>query len=216
MWFCSYLAIKTENVQPHRTIVGKTEDLRSTLYTQHGSTRQDVSLRNELLINNPCCILCYSPTGTQSFYLEHTDDILCLTVNQHPKYQNVIATGQIGTFSLHEINKHISLTDVWLLFESLSFTFVEVCFLYFLLILFNHLTCFIPETPSHLLFFFPLAAFSFAHPHLTTQARSLICQVRHCNCSSHNAPQPAVLHLNKKKSSFVYHCASCLSILSVQ
>uniref|UniRef100_A0A3P9CDF5 Uncharacterized protein n=1 Tax=Maylandia zebra TaxID=106582 RepID=A0A3P9CDF5_9CICH len=31
-----------------------------------------------------------------SFYLEHTDDILCLTVNQHPKYQNVIATGQIG------------------------------------------------------------------------------------------------------------------------
>ncbi|KAI1896973.1 hypothetical protein AGOR_G00100430 [Albula goreensis] len=36
-------------------------------------------------------------SGTQSFYLEHTDDILCLTVNQHPKYQNVIATGQIGT-----------------------------------------------------------------------------------------------------------------------
>lgn len=35
-------------------------------------------------------------TGTQSFYLEHTDDILCLTVNQHPKYQNVVATGQIG------------------------------------------------------------------------------------------------------------------------
>lgn len=34
--------------------------------------------------------------GTQSFYLEHTDDILCLTVNQHPKYQNVVATGQIG------------------------------------------------------------------------------------------------------------------------
>ncbi|XP_038164228.1 echinoderm microtubule-associated protein-like 6 isoform X4 [Cyprinodon tularosa] len=35
--------------------------------------------------------------GTQSFYLEHTDDILCLTVNQHPKYKNVIATGQMGT-----------------------------------------------------------------------------------------------------------------------
>ena len=35
-------------------------------------------------------------SGTQSFYLEHTDDILCLTVNQHPKYKNVIATGQIG------------------------------------------------------------------------------------------------------------------------
>ncbi|KAG7218511.1 hypothetical protein INR49_020333 [Caranx melampygus] len=38
-------------------------------------------------------------TGTQSFYLEHTDDILCLTVNQHPKYKNIIATGQIGTES---------------------------------------------------------------------------------------------------------------------
>ncbi|XP_075452065.1 echinoderm microtubule-associated protein-like 6 isoform X2 [Ascaphus truei] len=34
--------------------------------------------------------------GSQSFYLEHTDDILCLTVNQHPKYKNVVATGQIG------------------------------------------------------------------------------------------------------------------------
>ncbi|XP_048842779.1 echinoderm microtubule-associated protein-like 6 isoform X2 [Brienomyrus brachyistius] len=36
-------------------------------------------------------------TAAQSFYLEHTDDILCLTVNQHPKFQNIIATGQIGT-----------------------------------------------------------------------------------------------------------------------
>ncbi|TTD32934.1 Echinoderm microtubule-associated protein-like 6 [Bagarius yarrelli] len=36
-------------------------------------------------------------TSQPSFYLEHTDDILCLTVNQHPKYQNIIATGQIGT-----------------------------------------------------------------------------------------------------------------------
>lgn len=40
--------------------------------------------------------------GTQSFYQEHTDDILCLTVNQHPKYKNTIATGQIGsTPSIH-------------------------------------------------------------------------------------------------------------------
>ncbi|XP_055018852.1 echinoderm microtubule-associated protein-like 6 [Boleophthalmus pectinirostris] len=37
--------------------------------------------------------------GTQSFYQEHTDDILCLTVNQHPKYKNTIATGQIGDCS---------------------------------------------------------------------------------------------------------------------
>lgn len=39
----------------------------------------------------------FCSAGTQSFYLEHTDDILCLTVNQHPKYKNIIATGQIGT-----------------------------------------------------------------------------------------------------------------------
>ncbi|KAI4787308.1 hypothetical protein KUCAC02_036547, partial [Chaenocephalus aceratus] len=38
-------------------------------------------------------------TGTQSFYLEHTDDILSLTANQHPKYKNVIASGQIGDIS---------------------------------------------------------------------------------------------------------------------
>ncbi|XP_072121311.1 echinoderm microtubule-associated protein-like 6 isoform X4 [Mobula birostris] len=35
-------------------------------------------------------------SGLQSFYVEHTDDILCLTVNQHPKYKNIVATGQIG------------------------------------------------------------------------------------------------------------------------
>ncbi|XP_068177719.1 echinoderm microtubule-associated protein-like 6 isoform X2 [Antennarius striatus] len=34
--------------------------------------------------------------GTQSFYLEHTDDILCLSVNQHPKFPHVVATGQIA------------------------------------------------------------------------------------------------------------------------
>ncbi|OCT79280.1 hypothetical protein XELAEV_18026090mg [Xenopus laevis] len=42
------------------------------------------------------CIVQNLSTGSQSFYLEHTDDILCLTVNQHPKYKNVVATGQIG------------------------------------------------------------------------------------------------------------------------
>ena len=34
--------------------------------------------------------------ANQSFYLQHTDDIICLGVNEHPKYKNVIATGQIG------------------------------------------------------------------------------------------------------------------------
>ncbi|XP_011939019.1 PREDICTED: echinoderm microtubule-associated protein-like 5 isoform X7 [Cercocebus atys] len=35
-------------------------------------------------------------TGSQSFYQEHNDDILCLTVNQHPKFINIVATGQVG------------------------------------------------------------------------------------------------------------------------
>ncbi|XP_013915817.1 PREDICTED: echinoderm microtubule-associated protein-like 5 [Thamnophis sirtalis] len=43
------------------------------------------------------CIVQNLSTGSQSFYLEHTDDILCLTVNQHPKYKSIVATSQIGT-----------------------------------------------------------------------------------------------------------------------
>ncbi|XP_045921154.1 echinoderm microtubule-associated protein-like 6 [Micropterus dolomieu] len=45
------------------------------------------------------CIVHSLSNGTQSFYLEHTDDILSLTANQHPKYKNVIASGQIGDVS---------------------------------------------------------------------------------------------------------------------
>lgn len=37
-------------------------------------------------------------SASQSFYVEHTDDILCLTINQHPKFPNVVATGQVGMF----------------------------------------------------------------------------------------------------------------------
>lgn len=37
-------------------------------------------------------------TACQSFYAEHSDDILCLTINQHPKFPNVVATGQVGMF----------------------------------------------------------------------------------------------------------------------
>uniref|UniRef100_A0A3P8UJA0 Uncharacterized protein n=1 Tax=Cynoglossus semilaevis TaxID=244447 RepID=A0A3P8UJA0_CYNSE len=36
-------------------------------------------------------------TSCQSFYVEHSDDILCLTINQHPKFPNVVATGQVAT-----------------------------------------------------------------------------------------------------------------------
>lgn len=35
-------------------------------------------------------------TKTQSFYLEHNDDIVCLALNPSPKATNVVATGQIG------------------------------------------------------------------------------------------------------------------------
>lgn len=35
-------------------------------------------------------------SGNQSFYLEHTDDIICLAVNQHSKFKNIVASGQIG------------------------------------------------------------------------------------------------------------------------
>ncbi|XP_046848411.1 echinoderm microtubule-associated protein-like 6 [Xenia sp. Carnegie-2017] len=34
--------------------------------------------------------------GTQSFYVEHTDDIISLAVNRHPKFKSVVASGQIG------------------------------------------------------------------------------------------------------------------------
>ncbi|KAK9412191.1 echinoderm microtubule-associated protein-like 6 [Crotalus adamanteus] len=45
------------------------------------------------------CIVQNLSIGSQSFYLEHTDDILCLTVNQHPKYKNIVATSQIGNMA---------------------------------------------------------------------------------------------------------------------
>ena len=48
-----------------------------------------------------CLIYSYSTLlllriGTQSFYMSHTDDIMCLTVNRHPNFKNVVASGQIG------------------------------------------------------------------------------------------------------------------------
>lgn len=44
---------------------------------------------------SPCVCVCFR-TACQSFYAEHSDDILCLTINQHPKFPNVVATGQVG------------------------------------------------------------------------------------------------------------------------
>lgn len=46
------------------------------------------------------CWMCFVGffLACQSFYVEHSDDILCLTINQHPKFPNVVATGQVGMF----------------------------------------------------------------------------------------------------------------------
>ena len=44
----------------------------------------------------PCIIRHVCQIGAQSFFTEHTDDILCLTVNRHPKYKNLVASGQLG------------------------------------------------------------------------------------------------------------------------
>jgi len=35
-------------------------------------------------------------TKMQSFYLQHNDDILCLTLNQNPKFKNIVASGEVG------------------------------------------------------------------------------------------------------------------------
>ncbi len=38
-------------------------------------------------------------TCAQTFYLEHSDDIISLCINENPRFKNVIATGQIGKSS---------------------------------------------------------------------------------------------------------------------
>jgi len=54
-------------------------------------------------------------SGQQKFYLEHTDDIISLTVNQHHKYQNVVATGQLGNNSYIHVWDGISRNTVSIL-----------------------------------------------------------------------------------------------------
>ena len=49
------------------------------------------------MVTNYVKIIIYTLiSGHQTFYLEHTDDIICLAVNEHPKFKSVVATGQIG------------------------------------------------------------------------------------------------------------------------
>ena len=44
-----------------------------------------------MLLNIDCIKI-----GEQSFYREHTDDIISLAINHNPKFKNIVATGQIG------------------------------------------------------------------------------------------------------------------------
>ncbi len=40
--------------------------------------------------------------------MEHTDDIICLALNENPKFKNVVATGQIGQSSAIHIWNAVS------------------------------------------------------------------------------------------------------------
>ncbi|XP_047132983.1 echinoderm microtubule-associated protein-like 6 isoform X1 [Hydra vulgaris] len=42
------------------------------------------------------CVVFNLNESKQSFYVEHTDDVICLTINRNPKFKDVIASGQIG------------------------------------------------------------------------------------------------------------------------
>ncbi|CAF0889090.1 unnamed protein product [Brachionus calyciflorus] len=60
---------------------------------------------NLFYINDGTCIVYHAAAAgivydiaknEQSFYLQHTDDIISLAVNENPKFKNIVATGQIG------------------------------------------------------------------------------------------------------------------------
>uniref|UniRef100_A0A8B9KPU6 EMAP like 6 n=1 Tax=Astyanax mexicanus TaxID=7994 RepID=A0A8B9KPU6_ASTMX len=78
--------------------VSKKKKLVEDLVLDHVFGFRGFDCRNNLhYLNDGTDIIFHTAATAVSFYLEHTDDILCLTVNQHPKYKNIIATGQIGT-----------------------------------------------------------------------------------------------------------------------
>ena len=47
-------------------------------------------------------VVCDPLTKTQSFYLEHNDDIVSLTLCRHQKLRHIVATGKnsLGTYSV--------------------------------------------------------------------------------------------------------------------
>uniref|UniRef100_UPI00398E636F echinoderm microtubule-associated protein-like 6 isoform X3 n=1 Tax=Pristiophorus japonicus TaxID=55135 RepID=UPI00398E636F len=97
--------LQKNNITKKKKLVEVTESLEIVL--EHVFGYRGFDCRNNLhYLNDGTDIIFHTAaagivqnlsSGLQSFYVEHTDDILCLTVNQHPKYKNVVATGQIGT-----------------------------------------------------------------------------------------------------------------------
>eukprot|EP00057_Strongylocentrotus_purpuratus_P018650 XP_011673124.1 PREDICTED: echinoderm microtubule-associated protein-like 6 [Strongylocentrotus purpuratus] len=103
---CSRAAARPTKVKKSDVDTGKRKRPGQELVLQHIHGYRGYDCRNNLHYLNDGADIVYHAAGagivqnlkkgSQSFYLEHTDDIICLTVNQHPKYPNVIATGQIG------------------------------------------------------------------------------------------------------------------------
>ena len=66
----------------------------------------------------------FDTTDHQNFYLEHSDDIICLAVNEHPKFKNIVATGQIG--AMPEVN-------IWNASTRETLSVIKVCVIPFAL-----------------------------------------------------------------------------------
>lgn len=130
-------------------------------------------------------------TGTQSFYLEHTDDILCLTVNQHPKYQNVIATGQIGEWAAARETACTSARQGAHTLQVASDTPAETGCSVFMHepLLFSHRTFLF-------FYFFRCCCFLIATASTRHQATALSCQVR----PNPNAPDLLLLTLSLRRN----------------
>ena len=46
--------------------------------------------------------------GKQSFYLEHTDDIVCLCINRHPKFKVSLVLWQIKRQAVNKFSTQLS------------------------------------------------------------------------------------------------------------
>lgn len=81
----------------HTASVGIVLNLTTCEWTERRLKRRPCGDCPSSKCSHPSVDVCLFP-ACQSFYAEHSDDILCLTINQHPKFPNVVATGQVGMF----------------------------------------------------------------------------------------------------------------------